>query len=372
MPVYVLKLTAVFRSTRLSADSEPACTIQAQTLNISLHHLCDSVVNHPGSWLACKTARPYPFRMPIRRSVITVGNFDGVHLGHRALIDAARRRAEREDAEVVVATFRRHPLIVLRPEHAPPAIMDAEQRRAALLEAGADRVEWLPADRSVLGLEPRAFIEWMVECCRPISWVEGPDFRFGKCAAGDIALLRGVGSEMGFTVETVEPVEATLRDGARCRVSSSLVRWLAGHGRVSDARLCLGRPFAVRGEVVEGEKRGREIGFPTVNLDTGDRLLPADGVYAGSVELDGREHSAAVSVGSKPTFGERQRAFEAYLLDLHGNLYGRTMEVRLLRWLRDQSPYPAVEPLIEQMHRDVERIRRLHAADLMDAAAAIV
>ena len=307
--------------------------------------------------------------MPIRRSVITVGNFDGVHLGHRALIGAARRRAEREGADVVAATFQRHPLTVLRPESAPPAIMDAPQRMAALLDAGVDRIEWLATDAGVLGLEPRAFVERMVERCSPVGWIEGPDFRFGKRAAGDIDLLRELGDEFGFAVETVEPVEATLRNAARCRVSSSVVRWLVAQGRVSDARLCLGRPFAVRGEVVEGEKRGREIGFPTANLDTGERLLPADGVYAGSVELDGVEHLAAVSVGSKPTFGERQRAFEAYVMDFDGALYGRTIEVKLLRWLRDQAPYPSLEPLIEQMRRDVERVRLLYAANLMDAAA---
>lgn len=315
--------------------------------------------------------------MDRRPSVITVGNFDGVHLGHRALLRAAREEAMGYGAAVVAVTFERHPLTRLKPEAAPPALMDGSQREAALREAGADRVAWLPVSGEVLGLSPRAFVEKMVGEHGPVAWVEGPDFRFGKKRAGDMEMLRAFGEEMGFGVRVVKPVEVTLRDKLRAPASSSLVRWLVAHGRMADAELCMEQPFAVRGRVVEGERRGREIGFPTVNLALGEddgeggppgRLLPADGVYAGTAEVEGIEYAAAISVGIKPTFGEQRRVFEAYLLDFAGDLYDRTVEVKVHRWLRDQIPYPDVETLIGQMRRDVDRTRRLRENGLLSAA----
>jgi len=291
--------------------------------------------------------------------VITLGNFDGVHLGHRALLDAARRLGR---GPVVALCFRRHPATVLRPEHAPPALTDETQRRAALLEAGAERVEWLEPTAPLLALEPEAFVDRVLEDHGPRAWVEGPDFRFGRDRRGDVTLLRDLGTRRGFSVKVIEPVEVRLTDQTLVTVRSTFIRWLIAHGRVADAARCLGRPYAVRGTVRRGERRGRAIGFPTVNLDAGDQLLPADGVYAGAVEVDGRTMLAAISVGTKPTFGDRPRTFEAYLLDFDGDLYDRTLEVEVARWVRDQRAFDGVESLVAQMHRDVERVREWHAA----------
>ena len=307
--------------------------------------------------------------MQSQRSVVTVGNFDGVHLGHRALISAAHRLAAGSgNASVAAITFAHHPLTQLKPAAAPAVLTDAAQRAAELALAGADQIVWLEPTPDVLGLSPRQFVQRIVDELRPIGWVEGADFRFGKDRGGDIELLRELGREHGFEVEVVEPVSVTLRDKSRVAVSSTLVRWMVACGRVADTQLCLGRPYAIRGEVVRGEQRGRAFGFPTANLDTGEYQLPADGVYGGTVELDGRTFAAAISMGVKPTFGRRERCFEVYLLDFAEDLYGRTIEVKLARWLRDQAIFPGVEPLIEQMNRDVEQIRRLHESGRLSAA----
>ncbi|MBI1375633.1 MAG: riboflavin biosynthesis protein RibF [Phycisphaera sp.] len=303
-----------------------------------------------------------------RASVLTLGNFDGVHVGHRALLDAVCRRAAEASADAVAMTFASHPAKALRPEAAPQVLMDAPQKMAALLDAGIDRIEWLAADMSVLGLEPRRFVESMVERFRPVAWVEGPNFRFGKGRAGDVAMLRELGAELGFAVEIIEPVEVTLRDRNRCTVSSSLVRWLVAAGRVADAAICMGRPFAVRGEVVKGERRGAALGFPTANIDIGERVAPADGVYGGEVDIDGAPRLAAISVGTNPTFNGRRRTFEAFVLDYDGDLYGQTLEVRVTRWLRDQMTFAGVGPLVEQMRRDVATIRRLGVSGMLHAA----
>jgi riboflavin kinase/FMN adenylyltransferase len=297
-----------------------------------------------------------------------VGNFDGVHLGHQALLRRARAEADARNADVVVVTFQRHPSTVLRPEKAPPPLMQVSQRMAGLLEHGVDRIEWLQPDPATLGLEPRQFVELMVQRHKPVMWVEGPDFRFGKGRAGDLSLLRQLGNEIGFEVVVLDRVEAVLSDKTIVPVSSSMVRWLLAAARVSDVQICLGRPYGVRGEVVQGEQRGRTIGYPTVNLDTADQLLPADGVYAGTVELDGRTHLAAVSIGTKPTFGDKPRTFEAYILDFSGDLYGRVLEVKLPRFLREQAVYTNIDDLVRQIDSDVQLIRRLAERGMLAAA----
>lgn len=295
-----------------------------------------------------------------KKAILTVGNFDGVHRGHQALLAAARRRARELDAMVVAVTFTEHPTRVLRPELAPSPLMLPGERAAALLEAGADRIEWLTPGPEVLGLSPRAFIEYVQERVDVAAWLEGPDFRFGKGRAGDVDTLRELGREKGFDVEVIEPIDVVLVNRSIVTVRSSLVRWLVEMGRVADAGICLGRPLTVRGPVQAGEKRGRAIGFPTANLDTGDRLLPADGVYGGLATIDDRDYAAAVSVGTKPTFQGEERAFEAYILDFDGDLYDRALGVQLVRWVREQYAFVSVDALVSQMRRDVALVRRWH------------
>ena len=291
--------------------------------------------------------------------VITLGNFDGVHLGHQALIEAA---ASLNLGPVTALCFRHHPATILRPEHVPPPLTDITQRETALRAAGADQIEWLEPTTELLSLEPEAFIDRVLSTHEPRAWVEGPDFRFGRERRGDVTLLQQIGDEKGFEVRIIDPVEACLTDQTLVTVRSTFVRWLIAHGRVADAARCLGRPYAVRGRVQRGEQRGRTIGFPTVNLECSHQLLPADGVYAGAADIDGRRVPAAISVGTKPTFGDHPRTFEAHLLDFEGDLYERTLEIEVTRWIRDQHPFAGVEPLVAQMHRDLDLVREWQTA----------
>jgi riboflavin kinase/FMN adenylyltransferase len=290
---------------------------------------------------------------------VTIGNFDGVHVGHRALIDRARRVAG-PSGRVVAVTFEPHPLRLLRPELAPQNVQLPAERRQALIDAGVDEVRVLEVNRTLLQREATDFLAWLRTDTGFDAIVEGPDFHFGKGRGGDVPLLRREGSRLGFAVEVVEPVQVQLSDGATAAASSSLLRWLLSHGRVEDAARVLGRPYGFAGLVIRGDQRGREIGWPTANIEHGDRLLPADGVYAGTAELPDRtRRRAAISVGTKPTFGDAERTVEAFLLDHEAPLdqYGWRLSVTFDRWLREQSRFDAVEPLLAQMRRDVVRTR---------------
>jgi riboflavin kinase/FMN adenylyltransferase len=290
---------------------------------------------------------------------VTIGNFDGVHRGHQALLQAARRLAGPE-GQVVAVTFHPHPMRLLRPEAAPQNVQLPAERERALRDAGADEVRTLEVDRDLLGMTAERFIQWLHGDIRFDGIVEGSDFRFGKGRGGDIAMLAREGERSGFRVEPVAPVEITLKDGGTAPASSSLLRWLISLGRVEDAATVLGRPLAFSGKVIRGDQRGREIGWPTANVEHGDRLLPGDGVYAGVARLpDGTFRRAAISVGTKPTFGYAERTVEAFLLDHRAPLdqYGWTLELRFDRWLREQARYDALDELLDQMRRDVDRTR---------------
>ena len=290
---------------------------------------------------------------------VTIGNFDGVHVGHQALL--ARARALAGAAGTVVAvTFEPHPMRLLRPELAPQNVQLPAERLQSLRQAGADEVRVLEVKPSLLGMTAEAFIEWLKSDVGFDGIVEGPDFHFGKGRGGDITLLRSMGERLGFRVDVVEPVQVKLVDAGIAPASSSMLRWLLAQGRVEDVARVLGRPYAFAGKVIRGDQRGRELGWPTCNVEHGDRILPADGVYAGVALLpDGGRRRAAISVGTKPTFGEAERTVEAFLLDHQAPLdqYGWTVTIRFDRWLREQARFDAMPELAAQMHRDVVRTR---------------
>lgn len=291
--------------------------------------------------------------------VISIGNFDGVHLGHRDLLGRARELAGR--GRVLAVTFEPHPAAVLHPETAPPRLVSASRRRELLLEAGADDVRELTPTRDLLDLDAQAFISLLREDGPFEAIVEGPDFRFARGRSAGLDTLRDIGGRMGFEVESVPVRTVTLEDRSEAPVSSSLIRWLLARGRVVDVARALGRPHRLDGTVVSGDQRGRDLGFPTANLDLGDRLLPADGVYAGLASLpEGRTAVAAVSVGTKPTFGAGGRLAEIHLIDHDGPLddYGWTLEVELHRWIRGQARFDGVDQLVERMTLDCAEIRR--------------
>lgn len=304
------------------------------------------------------------------RAVLTIGHFDGVHRGHRAILAQARAIADASHARLVAMAFDPHPATVLRPGAEPPRLMSLDQKLAALRDAGADGVVVLEPTREFLALSAEDFLQRLRTDYELIAIVEGPDFRFGRARQGDNAFLAGQGQRHGFRAIVVPRVEASLHDQLLVPVSSSVVRSLVGLGRVADAALCLTRHFALDAAVARGEQRGRTIGVPTVNLDAADlasRILPADGVYAGWCDLpDGTTLPAAISIGIKPTFGQRSRVVEAHLLDFSGDLYGRRVSLRFARWVRDQQQFPAVPLLIRQILRDVAQVRAWHERGLLD------
>ena len=286
-------------------------------------------------------------------SALSVGNFDGVHLGHRRIIDALRDRAA---AAVVVVTFEPHPLSVLRPELLPPRLTPPGLKRELLRNAGVTHLVELRPTPDVLGVSADDFWRELRDAARPAHVVEGPDFTYGKGAAGNVATLRAAAERDGVGFAVVDPVQVTLPGLQVVGVSSSLVRWLVVKGRAKDAAACLGRPYTLRGVVVHGYERGRTIGFPTANVDVGEQLIPADGVYAASFVADAAEHAAALSIGTAPTFADARRQVEAYLLDFSGDLYGKTVDVRVESWVRDQMRFPGVNSLVQRMRRDCDLI----------------
>ncbi len=297
----------------------------------------------------------------IGRTVVTIGNFDGVHLGHQHVI---RRAGEVADelgvARVVAVTFDPHPIAVLRPEHAPPTLTTVAARVELLAAAGIDDVLVIPFSREIAAWSPEQFIQdILVDALHAKAVVVGANFRFGSRAAGDVSTLREAGDKHDFVTEGIA------LDGGPQVWSSTYVRNCLAAGDVEGATEALGRPFTVRGEVVEGDRRGRELGYPTANVPTsGMHAAPADGVYAGwlrRLDTDDEPLPAAISVGTNPTFdGARERRVESYVLDRDDlELYGVTVEVSFVARLRGMVRFHSVDALVETMHDDVARARQV-------------
>jgi riboflavin kinase / FMN adenylyltransferase len=293
------------------------------------------------------------------RTVVTVGNFDGVHLGHRHVVSrACETAAELGLRDVVAVTFDPHPMAVLRPEHAPTTLTSIEDRVDRLAALGVTGVLVVPFSREVAGWSPERFVrDVLVDALRAACVVVGANFRFGAKAAGDVATLKELGAQLDFTVEGI-PL-----DGGPQVWSSTYVRSCLNAGDVEGAAEALGRPFSVRGIVVEGDKRGRELGFPTANVPaSGMHAAPADGVYSGWLRRTDTDEvfPAAISVGTNPTFaGERERRVESYVLDVGDSLelYGVEVEVSFVGRIRGMKRFDSVEDLVTQMHDDVRRTR---------------
>ena len=295
-------------------------------------------------------------------TAVTIGNFDGVHLGHRHVLRRAREVADERGLTLVAVTFDPHPMAVLRPEHAPTSLTSVETRAELLGECGADAVLALRFDRGVAAWTPEEFVERILfRRLHAAAVVVGANFRFGNRAAGDVATLRETGATYGFEAEGIA------LDGGPQVWSSTYVRTCLATGDVAGAAEALGRPYAVRGAVVRGDQRGRELGYPTANVPTSTlTAAPADGVYAGWLRrLDtGETFPAAISVGTNPTFdGQRERRVESYVLDRTDlELYGVEVEVSFVERLRGMVAFGSVQELVEQMRVDVDRARDLLGA----------
>ncbi|MDX2130648.1 MAG: riboflavin kinase [Planctomycetota bacterium] len=313
------------------------------------------------------------------RTAISIGNFDGVHLGHQRLIRRARELCG-PAGRVVALAFDPHPTTRLRPAHAPARLTSFEQRADLLRDAGADLVEPLEPTDTLLARSPEDFIRDILSRHAPAYFVEGHDFRFGHQRRGSVRTLHELGARHGFVCDVVEPVDVVLGDHQLARASSTLARWLLTHGRVADVARVLGRPYEIIGEVVPGDRRGRQIGVPTANIRT-EQALPAEGVYAGVATLpDARRLPAAVSVSSRPTFDGVGRRLEAHLLLDPADAaqaparwapipglpeYAWPLRIALTSWIRDDLRFDSVGALCDQMARDIALVRRLaHAPAL--------
>lgn len=293
-------------------------------------------------------------------TVVAIGKFDGVHVGHRAVIERMRVDATAVGARTVAVTFDRNPLEVLRPELCPENVVATERKLELLGELDLDATLLLTFDRALASLEAEEFVRTiLVDALHVVTVLVGRDFRFGRGGAGTPALLSELGPRYGFTVDVVEDVHP---EGTERRVSSTWIRELLAAGDVVEAGRALGRPVAVAGEVVHGLKRGRELGFPTANLsETVDALVPADGVYAGWLDDHdtGIRHPAAISVGTNPTFDDvERRQVEAHVLDASGlDLYGHHVSVEFTDHLRGMVAFEGMDALTRQIAEDVADAR---------------
>jgi riboflavin kinase / FMN adenylyltransferase len=294
--------------------------------------------------------------------VVSIGAYDGVHLGHRALIKRVREQARSLGLRSAVVTFDRHPATVVRPESAPRLLTDLDQKIELLADTALDEAVVVSFDAARSQETAEDFVrEILVGCVSARSVVVGADFHFGHGRRGNVDLLRAMGVEVGFDVVAVDLVGGP--DGA---ISSTRIRELLSNGRLGDAAGLLGRDYEVRGVVEPGEARGESLlGFPTANVTTPPEVLvPAEGIYAGYFTgQDGEEHKAAVYVGRVPTFHDdrSEPVLEAYLLDFSGDLYGDLARVRFVRRIRGDQRFDRVEDLVAQMGRDADTARAVLA-----------
>ena len=299
---------------------------------------------------------------PGERSVITIGAFDGVHLGHTAVVAQVRRLAAALDARSVVVTFDRHPASVVRPESAPRLLTDLPMRLELLAETGLDATVVLAFDQARADESAHNFVEEvLVNGLATKAVVVGDDFHFGRHREGNVALLRELGRQMDFEVEPVSLVERP--DGVDEPVSSTAIRRALAGGEVDVAARLLGHLYEARGRVVTGDKRGRLLGFPTANVEVPNAMChPADGVYAGwYLRPDGSIHACAINLGRRPTFYEHadHSLLEAHLLDFNDDLYGEPARVRFQAFLRSERKFDGIDALVAQLKQDIEHARQL-------------
>jgi riboflavin kinase / FMN adenylyltransferase len=295
---------------------------------------------------------------PLAGAIVALGNFDGFHLGHQAVVGRAVARARAEGRPALVATFDPHPVRYFRPDAAPFRLTTLDQRQALFADAGAAAMAVFRFDAALAGLTAEQFVvDRLLGALRVGGVVTGEDFTFGRGRGGNAATLAELGRAHGFSVDTVGPVAL---DGAP--VSSSRIRDALREGRPRDAAALLTRPFAIRGPVIHGDKRGRTIGFPTANLELGPYLRPAYGIYAVTGRLpDGRMLKGAANLGIRPTFDPPRELLEAYFFDFAGDLYGQEIEVALVDYLRPEARFDGLEALTRQMDEDCARARALLA-----------
>ncbi|MFZ1972862.1 MAG: bifunctional riboflavin kinase/FAD synthetase [Candidatus Acidiferrales bacterium] len=309
-----------------------------------------AILNSPAEWIA-------HFGDGRKPTVVTIGNFDGVHVGHQKILRGVIERARAMDAVSTVLTFFPHPARVLRPDVAPDLLETLPQRLAEFAALGIEATLVLKFDLELARASAEDFAQkFLVDTLRARAVLVGENFRFGHKQAGDVKLLEELGRDNGFAVEIVEPV---LVDGQV--VSSSAIRSAVREGRVDEARRMLGRPFALAGEIRSGTGMGRKLVVPTLNLATQQETLPKNGVYATEVTVAGKCYQAVTNVGVRPTFNGQQLAIESHLFDFSETVTSGPMTVKFLTRLRDEQKFSGPEALREQILQDIVRAKELFA-----------
>ena len=292
----------------------------------------------------------------LKGSIVALGNFDGFHLGHQAVVSRAVARAFHERRPVIVATFDPHPVKFFKPDVPPFRLTSLDQREALFAHAGADAMLLFEFNEGLRSTSAEDFVgKLLAGTIAAAGVVTGDDFGFGKGRAGNVEVLRTLGAELGLVAEAVAPV---IIDGER--VSSGRIREALKAGDTGTSTHLLTRDFAIEGVVQRGDARGRELGYPTANLNLGDYQRPRYGIYAVRVTLeDGTEHPGVASLGVRPTFDPPQELLEAHLFDFDGDLYGQRIEVALHAFIRDERKFDSVDALVAEMRNDEAEARRL-------------
>jgi riboflavin kinase/FMN adenylyltransferase len=287
--------------------------------------------------------------------VLALGNFDGLHRGHLKIVERVRRGAAEQGGTAMAMTFDPHPPRVVRPDKAPPLLMTKSQRLEALQRSGIQCAAVVRFTHEMSQWDPETFVRTvLVEWLRVAKVWVGANFLFGHGRRGNFTLLRTLGQRYAFRADKIDPVR--YKDFV---VSSTRIRRLVSEGRVDEAGALMGHPYYIDGTVIEGRRRGREIGFPTANMETANELVPPDGVYATTLIVDGVFHPALTNIGVRPTFGESARAIETHVLDFAGDLYGRHVRLVFVQRLREERRFADVDALRSQIEADRRRAGRL-------------
>jgi len=305
--------------------------------------------------------------------VLTIGNFDGVHIGHQEILTAAKQTAEERRTQLVVMTFEPHPLAVLHPQKKPGILTSPELKKHLLAEAGADCLLIIKSTPELLSLSPDEFVkQFIIKGTRPGIVVEGESFNFGSGRSGNVRALQKIGTDKGFLVSVIEPKEVQLSTGQAVKVSSTVIRNMLKTGDVGDAAIALSRPYRLIGQIVPGRGKGKQLGFPTANMGPPDQLVPADGVYAGFVQIGGSQEDvcatkaevpAALSIGRTQTLGaDYPRLVEAHVLTGQvGDLHGKWLAMDFIQRIRSQQKFDTEKDLSAQIAKDCKTAKEILA-----------
>jgi len=292
---------------------------------------------------------------PEKDTLLTIGVFDGVHLGHKYLLSQLTKQAKEQDLLSGVVTFNRHPHEVLAPQTKLPFLTDLAQRINLLKNEGVEAIFTLSFTSELAQLSARQFASLLKKYLRMRGMVIGPDFALGQTREGNVDILRTLGQDMGFSITVIPPV---MIDGEV--VSSTAIRNALANGDMKRVLNLVGHPFSLNGRVTKGAGRGVELGFPTANLDIDPgQALPADGVYATWTDIDGQAYQSMTNIGRQPTFGGSQRVVEVYILDYHSNLYGRELKIDIMERLRGEKQFDTAEELKKQITEDINQGRAI-------------